>query len=78
MPKPVLFTNARVFDGHGADCAEGVNVLVADGLIQRIATQAIAAPEARVVDVGGRTLMPRLIEPSRRESSRNVVPFTEA
>ena len=62
MPKPVLFTNARVFDGHGADCAEGVNVLVADGLIQRIATQAIAAPEARVVDVGGRTLMPGLID----------------
>ena len=62
MPQPTLFTHARVFDGQAADCAEGVNVLVADGLIQRIATQPIAAPQARVVDVGGRTLMPGLID----------------
>ena len=62
MPQQTLFTHARVFDGHSADCAEGVNVLVADGLIQRIATQPIAAPQARVVDLGGRTLMPGLID----------------
>lgn len=37
------FTNARVFDGHSADCAEGMNVPVADGLILECSSQPIAA-----------------------------------
>ena len=61
MPQ-TLFTNARVFDGTGPDCADGMNVLVADGLIQAVSSGAIAAPQARVVDVAGRTLMPGLID----------------
>jgi imidazolonepropionase-like amidohydrolase len=61
MPQ-LLFRNARVFDGTHADCAEGMNVLVADGLIRELGTQAIVAPDARVIDVGGRTLMPGLID----------------
>lgn len=58
----LLFRNARVFDGHSADCAEGMNVLVADGLIRECSSQPIDAPEARVIDVAGRTLMPGLID----------------
>jgi imidazolonepropionase-like amidohydrolase len=58
----LLFTNARVFDGASADCAEGMNVLVADGLIQEISSKRPAAKDARVVDVGGRTLMPGLVD----------------
>jgi imidazolonepropionase-like amidohydrolase len=58
----LLFRNARVFDGHNADCAEGMNVLVADGLIRECSSQAISAPEALVIDVAGRTLMPGLID----------------
>ena len=34
MPTALLFKNARVFDGHAADCAEGMSVLVEGGLIQ--------------------------------------------
>ncbi len=58
----LLFKNARVFDGTNADCAEGMNVLVADGLIREMGTGAITAPDAQVIDVGGRTLMPGLID----------------
>lgn len=58
----LLFRNARVFDGHSADCAEGMNVLVADGLIRECSGKPIAAPEARVIDVAGGTLMPGLID----------------
>lgn len=62
MPQTLLYTRARVFDGSSADCAEGMQVLVADGLIQEVSAQPIAAPSARVIDVGGRTLMPGLID----------------
>ena len=58
----VLFTNARVFDGVSEHCADGMNVLVAEGLIQDISEQPIAAGNAQVVDAAGRTLMPGLID----------------
>ncbi len=58
----LLFTNARVFDGTNAECAEGMNVLVADGVIQELSTQPIASDDARVIDAAGRTLMPGLID----------------
>ena len=58
----LLFKNARVFDGASAECAEGMNVLVADGRIQELSTRPIGAGDARVIDVGGRTLMPGMID----------------
>jgi imidazolonepropionase-like amidohydrolase len=58
----LLFRNARIFDGTNAECAEGMHVRVADRLIQEVSAKAIAAPGARVIDVGGRTLMPGLID----------------
>jgi imidazolonepropionase-like amidohydrolase len=58
----LLLTRARIFDGHSADCAEGMNVLVADGVIQQVTSAAVAAGDARVIDVAGRTLMPGLID----------------
>ena len=58
----LLFKNARVFDGHDPECAEGMNVLAADGRIQEISAKPIRAKNARVLDVGGRTLMPGLID----------------
>lgn len=59
---PILLRNARIFDGHAADCAEGMSVLVADGLIQEISDKPLKPGSARVIDVGGRTLMPGLID----------------
>lgn len=58
----LLFKNARVFDGTNADCAEGQWLRVADGRIQALSSQPLVAPTARVIDVGGRTLMPGLID----------------
>src|SRR5258706_16446384 len=53
-------TNAHLFDGTGAAPRDGVSVLVESG---RIAQLGGAAPEgATTIDVGGRTLMPGLID----------------
>lgn len=63
MSTALLFKNARIFDGASADCAEGMNLLVADGRIQEVSAQPITARvEACVVDAAGRTLMPGLID----------------
>ncbi|HTS21131.1 MAG TPA: amidohydrolase family protein [Casimicrobiaceae bacterium] len=58
----LIFKSARVFDGSSADCAEGMYVLVADGLVQEISRKRPAARDARVIDLRGRTLMPGLID----------------
>ncbi len=57
-----LLINARVFDGHSADCPEGMQVLVEGDLIREISAKPIKSPEARVLDLAGRTLMPGLID----------------
>ena len=59
---PLLFKNARIFDGTSAECAEGMNVLVSDGVIREISAGPVNSPNAQVLDVGGRTLMPGLID----------------
>jgi imidazolonepropionase-like amidohydrolase len=57
------YTGARLFDGTSDALREGVAVLVEDGRIAAIGRSGDATPEgARVVDVGGRTLMPGLID----------------
>jgi imidazolonepropionase-like amidohydrolase len=58
----VLFENARVFDGFGADCPTGMSVLVEDGLIREVTEGPVAAPDAQRIDVAGKTLMPGLID----------------
>jgi imidazolonepropionase-like amidohydrolase len=58
----LLFRNARIFDGTSADCHQGMFVRVADGLIQEVSGAPPVAPDAQVIDVGGRTLMPGLID----------------
>ena len=62
MTTPLLFRNARIFDGRSAECPEGMSVLVADGLVQEVSDKPIKPGAARVLDVGGRTLMPGLID----------------
>jgi len=59
----VLFTNVRLFDGTGALAYPG-EVLVQGNRISRIARGARALPTAgvTVVDGGGATLMPGLVE----------------
>ncbi len=57
-----LLRNARVFDGVSDECPAGMEVLVEGGVIREVSSRPLQAKEARVIDVGGRTLMPGLID----------------
>jgi imidazolonepropionase-like amidohydrolase len=61
MPS-VLLTNARVFDGTHGECAEEMQVLVEAGVIREVSDRPINTSDAHVIDIGGRTLMPGLID----------------
>jgi imidazolonepropionase-like amidohydrolase len=55
-------TGARLFDGTGAPVREAAAVLVTDGVIERVGHAGDSAPDgARVLDLGGRMLLPGLI-----------------
>lgn len=58
----ILVTNARIFDGESPDCPEGQSVLIVDGRIREIGGADLRPANARVIDAGGRTLMPGLID----------------
>ncbi|MXU66063.1 metal-dependent hydrolase family protein [Oceanomicrobium pacificus] len=53
-----LFTNVHVFDGVNEARIENASVLVEGNLIKEISTDGIDAPNATMIDGGGRTLMP--------------------
>ena len=60
--RPVWLTNARLFDGTAAPVRERAGVLVEDGRITRVSESADGAPDGvRTVDLGGRTLMPGIV-----------------
>ena len=60
-PAQVLFTNVQIFDGVSEERMAG-DVLVEGNLIKQISGEAISAPGATIIDGGGGTLMPGLIE----------------
>jgi imidazolonepropionase-like amidohydrolase len=57
----ILFKNAHVFDGFSPQRLLNQQVLVADGFIQDVSAS-ISATADEVLDVGGCTLMPGLID----------------
>lgn len=59
--KQTLFTNVQIFDGVNDGRVAG-NVLVEGNMIKQVSAEAISAPGATVIDGGGRTLMPGLID----------------
>ena len=59
---PILFTNVHVFDGVNEERIENANVLVVDNLIADVSTEPLAVANAQIIDGGGRTLMPGLID----------------
>ncbi len=87
-PGRLWLTNARLFDGTGAPVRDHAGVLVADGVIARVGDAGEPPPEdARVRDLGGRTLMPGLInihvhaqarELHREHGAEPVLPGTGA
>ena len=62
QPNATLFKNVKVFDGKSDKLTASTSVLVVGNKIEKIGGD-IAAPEkATVIDAGGRTLMPGLID----------------
>ena len=58
-----MLTNARLFDGSGAAVREGVSVVIEEGYIERITDGPVdPSDESRLIDLGGRFLMPGLID----------------
>ena len=56
-------TNARLFDGSASAARDGAGVLVDGGRIARVGVASDATPEgATALDLGGRTLMPGLVD----------------
>lgn len=60
--RPVLLSNAVIFDGVASTLISGKNVLVEGGLIKGIVPAAETVADADVIDCGGRTLMPGMID----------------
>ncbi|MCX7305171.1 MAG: amidohydrolase family protein [Hyphomicrobiales bacterium] len=60
---PVVFTNVRIFDGKSGKVIEGQRVIVEGNKIKAVESAGGDAPEgAEIIDGGGRTLMPGLID----------------
>jgi len=60
-PKLTLITNVNIFDGFSDKLAEGMSVLIEDNHIKEVG-KSIKAPGAKVIDGGGRTMTPGLID----------------
>ena len=56
------FKNLQLLDVHTGTLKPGLEVLVRDEIIAQVAAEPIQVPEAEVFDLGGRTLMPGLID----------------
>jgi imidazolonepropionase-like amidohydrolase len=61
-PTQTLFTNVNVFDGVNEQRVANANVLVEGNLIKQVSIDAIDAGSATVIDGGGRTMIPGLID----------------
>lgn len=61
-PSILLLQNALLFDGASPDLIEGANVLVENGRIREVTREPLRSATARTIDLGGRFLMPGLID----------------
>lgn len=61
-PTKVLFKNVKIFDGTTDKLIEGKDVLVEKNLISKIGSNLTAPVDATIIDGGGKTLMPGLID----------------
>jgi imidazolonepropionase-like amidohydrolase len=61
-PNQILITNVNIFDGKDDELAEGMSVLIEGNLIKKVGRDLKADDDATIIDGGGRTLMPGLID----------------
>jgi len=59
---PILFTNVNVFDGVNEALIENANVVVTGNLITAVSKEPLAVAGGRLIDGGGRTMIPGLID----------------
>ncbi|WP_427982583.1 amidohydrolase family protein [Agarivorans sp.] len=57
-----LFTNVNVFDGVHEKLIQNANVVVTGNIISNVSTEPLAVAGGKVIDGGGRTLMPGLTD----------------
>jgi imidazolonepropionase-like amidohydrolase len=57
-----LFHNLRFLDPRRDELLDGMQVLVEDGIVREVADRPITSDAAERIDLGGRTLMPGLID----------------
>ena len=63
MPQTVLLKNARLIDGIADQPQTGVSILVTGDRISQVGRNEIPTPpDAQVIDVGGKTILPGLID----------------
>ncbi len=63
MPQTVLLKNARLIDGIADQAQTGMSILVSGDRISKVDRGEIPAPpDAQVVDVAGKTVLPGLID----------------
>jgi len=63
--KLILISNVNIFDGENEELLENMHVLVKDNLIETVSDEPLAVIQTEnvtIVDGGGRTLMPGLID----------------
>ena len=58
----LLLYNARLVDGSAPTARDNISVLIEHGRITQVSEEAIDVPDATRLDLGGRTLMPGLID----------------
>lgn len=58
----IVFTGGYVLDPEKGELLEGLDVLVDDGRIVAVSEQPVRSPVAERIELGGRTLMPGLID----------------
>jgi len=71
-PHRILINNVNVFDGIKQQRLMNANVLIEDNLIKQISTDPIADGSAEVINGGGRTLMPGLIDMHWHSAYANI------
>lgn len=60
--KPILLRNANIFNGTDGKLLEGQNVLIDGNFVKALIASADKVADADVIDCGGRTLMPGMID----------------
>ena len=76
MTDSIAFTDARLVDGTGTDPVDGATVVVEDGEIAASGPSEDVARDAdRTVSLGGRTVMPGLIDAHLHLTLPETLPF---